>query len=108
MNIYSMICDNLGTYGKPLIKIGGNYISPTAIHESICREIPFLILNTRTFSNLNTKINLQQAIRNVNDYCKKLIDRPHNLIDVNDDANKEQEIDYNNVNLIHIWSSIFA
>jgi hypothetical protein len=53
--------------------LGGNYVNPKSLVESIDRNIPYILLGTNKISN-STKapLSLQEGFENVIDYCNEL------------------------------------
>jgi hypothetical protein len=58
---------------KPMFMLGGNYVHPKSLVESIDRNIPYLLLGTNKISySTKPPLSLQEAFENVIDYCNEL------------------------------------
>jgi len=57
---------------KPMFMLGGNYVNPKSLVESIDRNIPYLLLGTNKISNSTKPVTLQEAFENVIDYTNAL------------------------------------
>jgi len=57
---------------KPMFMLGGNYVNPKSLVESIDRNIPYILLGTKKISNSTKPVTLQEAFENVIDYCNEL------------------------------------
>jgi len=53
-NIQSMILQNLMAVSrKPMFMLGGNFVNPKSLIESIDRNIPYLLVGTNKITSLN-------------------------------------------------------
>ena len=73
-NIQAMILQTLMAVSrKPMFMVGGNFVNPKSLIESIDRNIPYLLVGTNKISSLNKPPqSLQEAFETVIEYSRKL------------------------------------
>jgi hypothetical protein len=73
-NIQSMVLQTLMSYSrKPMFMLGGNFVNPKSLIESIDRNIPYLLVGTNQISEFGKlPQSLQEAFESVIEYVHKL------------------------------------